>query len=68
MIQYPAQGTNSYVCPTKTQISLPICTVLSESLIGNLWVVKGPAFLQAENSASNQTVWMGRLIRIFNVH
>ena len=34
---------------SKTQISLRIRAGWSESLMGALWVAKGPTFLQAEN-------------------
>ena len=45
----PTKGTGWYVRPSKTQISLHIRTVLTESSMGALWVAKGPTFLQAEN-------------------
>ena len=48
--QCPAEGTSWHVSPTNTQISLRINTVGSESLMGTLWLAKGPMFiLQVEN-------------------
>ena len=50
------------VRPTKTQISLGICPVWSESLVCAYWVVKEPSFLHADSEDSDQTGRMPRLI------
>ena len=34
----------------------------SPSLMGAIWVAKGPKFLQANKTKTDQTVWMRRLI------
>ena len=49
------------VRPAKTQISLGIRPVWSESLLCAQWVAKGPRFLHADSEDSDQTV-MSRLI------
>ena len=46
----------------KTQISLHICPVWSESLLCAQWVAKEPNFLPADSEDSDQTGWMPRLI------
>ena len=43
------------VHPAKTQISLGICPVWSESLLCTKWVAKDPSFLRADSKDSNQT-------------
>ena len=43
------------VCPAKTQISLGIHPVWSESLLCAHWVAKDPRFLHADNEDSDQT-------------
>ena len=48
--------------PAKTQISLGIRPVWSESSLGAQWVAKGPMFLHADSEDSDQTGWMPRLI------
>ena len=53
------------VCPAKTQISLGIRPVWSESLLCAQWVAKDPIFLHADNEDSDQTGWMARLIWVF---
>ena len=40
------------VCPAKTQISLGICPVWSESSLCTLWVAKDPSFLNADSDVS----------------
>ena len=50
------------VCPAKTQISLGIRPVWSESLLSAQWVAKNPSFLHAESEDSGQTGRMPRLI------
>ena len=46
------------VHPAKTQISLGICPVWSESLLCAQWVAKGPSFLHADSKASGQrSLW-----------
>ena len=49
----------------KTQISLGICPVWSESSLYTQWVAKGPSFLHADSKDSNQTGQMPRLIWVF---
>ena len=41
--------------PTKTQISLGIHPVCSESLLCTQWVAKDPSFLHADSADSDQT-------------
>ena len=53
------------VRPAKTQISLGICPVLSESSLCAQWVVKDPRFLHADSEDSDQTGRMPRLIWVF---
>ena len=43
------------VHPAKTQISLGICPVASESLLRPQWVAKDPSFLHADSKDSDQT-------------
>ena len=49
----------------KTQISLDICPVWSESLLCSQWVAEDPSFLHADSEDSDQTGWMPRLIWVF---
>ena len=51
--------------PAKTQISLGICPVWSESSLCAEWVAEGPSFLHADNKGSDQTGWKPRLIWVF---
>ena len=51
--------------PAKTQISLGICPVWSESSLCAQWVAKDPSFLHADRVDSDQTGWMPRLIWVF---
>ena len=62
--RYPAKGTSWHVRPLKTQISLRIRAVRSESSMWAQWRAKGPTSFQVENWDSDQTVWMRRLIWI----
>ena len=54
--------------PAKTQISLGICSVWSESSLCTQWVAKDPSFLHADSEDSDQTGWMPRLIWVFAGH
>ena len=56
------------VCPAKTQISLGIRPVWSESLLCAQWVAKDPRFLHADSEDSDQTGRMPRLIWVFAGH
>ena len=53
------------VRPAKTQISLGIRPVWSESALCAQWVAKDPSFLHADSKESDQTGWMPRLIWVF---
>ena len=62
----PRDKTNKVsVRPAKTQISLCIHPVWSESLLCAQWVAKDPSFLQADREDSDQTGRMPRLIWVF---
>ena len=50
------------VRPTKTEISLGIHPVWSESSLCTQWVAKDPSFLHADSEGSDQTGQMPRLI------
>ena len=50
------------VRPAKTQISLGICPVGSESSLCGQWVAKDPRFLHANSEDCDQTGQMPRLI------
>ena len=56
------------VHPTKTQISLGIRPVWSESSLSAQWVAKDPRFLHADSNDSDQTGRMPRLIWDFPGH
>ena len=56
------------VRPVKTQISLDICPVWSESSLCIQWVAKDLSFLHADSEDSDQTGWMPRLIWVFAGH
>ena len=56
------------VRPAKTQISLGIRPVWSESSLCAQWVAKDPSFLHANREDSDQTGQMPRLIRVFTGH
>ena len=53
------------VRPAKTQISLGIRPVWSESSLCAQWVAKDPSFLHADSEDSDQTGRMPRLIWVF---
>ena len=53
------------VRPAKTQISLGIRPVWSESSLCALWVAKDPMLLHVNSEDSDQTGRMPRLIRVF---
>ena len=53
------------VLPAKTQISLGIRPVWSESSLSAHWVAKIPRFLHADSEDSDQTERMPSLIRVF---
>ena len=57
--------TKVTVRPGKTQISLGIRPVWSESSLCAQWVAKGPRFLHADSEDSDQTRRMPRLIWVF---
>ena len=59
--------TKWHVRPAKTQISLGIRPVWSESLLCTQWVAKDPSFLHADREDSDQTGWMPRLTWVFAV-
>ena len=62
----PRDKTNNVaVRPAKTQISLGISPVWSESSLSSKWVAKGPSFLHADSEDSDQTGRMPRLIWVF---
>ena len=50
--------TKWHVCPAKTQISLGIRPVWSESALCAQWVAKDPSFLHADSTDADQTGWM----------
>ena len=65
----PRDKTNEVsVRPAKTQISMGICPVWSESSLCAQWVAKGPSFLHADSKDSDQTGRMPRLIWVFAGH
>ena len=62
----PHDKTNKMtVRPAKTQISLGIRPVWSESSLCAQWVAKDPSFLHADSEDSDQTGRMSRLIWFF---
>ena len=62
----PHDKTNNVdVRPAKTQISLGIRPVWSESSLCAQWVAKDPSFLHADSEDSDQTGRMPRLIWVF---
>ena len=56
---------NMSVRPAKTQISLGIRPVWSESSLCAEWVAKDPSFIHADSEDSDQTGRMPRLIWVF---
>ena len=65
MSRIVTKPTNWQVRPAKSQISLGIRPVWSESLLWAKWIAKDPSFLQADSKDSDQTGWMPRLIWVF---
>ena len=63
-----AKPTNWPVRPARTQISLGIFPVWSETSLYAQWVAKDPMFLHADSEDSDQTGWMPRLIWVFAGH
>ena len=62
----PHDKTNKMILrPAKTQISLCICPVWSESSLCAQWVAKDPSFLHADSEDSVHTGRMPRLIWVF---
>ena len=57
--------TKWHVRPVKTQISLGIRSVWSESSPCTQWVAKDPSFLHADSEDSDHTGWMPRQIWVF---
>ena len=57
--------TKWHGCPGKTQISLGIRPIWSESSLCTQWVAKDPSFLHADREDPDQTGWMPRLIWVF---
>ena len=57
--------TKWHVRPAKTQLSLGIRPVWSESSLCAQWVAKDPSFLHADSEDSDQTGRMPRLIWVF---
>ena len=55
------------VCPVKTQVSLGIHPVWSESLLCAQGVAKNPSFFHADSEDSDQPGHLPSLIRIFTV-
>ena len=65
-IEPPRDKTNKMtVRPAKTQISLGIHPVWSESSLCAQWVAKDPSFLHADSEDSDQTGRKPRLIWVF---
>ena len=66
LFQPPHDKTNKMtVRPVKTQISLGICPVWSESSLCAQWAAKDPSFLQADSEDADQT---GQIPRLFCLH
>ena len=64
--ELPHNKTNKMtVRLVKTQISLGICQVCSESSLCAQWVAKDPSFLHADSKDSDQTGRLPRLIWVF---
>ena len=61
------QNQQNDVRPAKTQISMGICPVWSESSLCAQWVAKDTSFLHADSEDSDQTGRMPRLIWVFAV-
>ena len=56
------------MCPVKTQISLGIHPVWSESSLCTQWIAKDPRFLHTDSNDSDQIGQMPRLIWVFAGH
>ena len=65
MSRLVTKPTKWHVRPAKTQISLGIHSVWSESSLCAQWVAKDPSFLHANSEDSDQTGRMPRLIWVF---
>ena len=65
---FMTKQTKSPVHPAKTQISLGIHPIWSESLPCTQWVAKDPSLLHADSEDSDQTGWKPRLIWVFAGH
>ena len=65
MSKWKTKSTKWHVRPVKTQISLSIRPVWSESLLCAQWIAKDPMFPHADSEDSNQTGWIPRLIWVF---
>ena len=65
MSRLVTKPTKWHVRPAKTQISLGIRPVWSESSLFAQWVAKDPSFLHADSEDSDQTGQMPRLIWAF---
>ena len=61
----PYKTNKKNVRPGKTQISLGIRPVWSESSLCAQWVAKDPSFLYADSEDSDKTGRMPRLIWVF---
>ena len=68
MSRLVTKPTKLHVRPAKTQISLGIRPVLSESSLCAQWVAKDPWFLHADGEDSDLTGRMPRLIWVFAGH
>ena len=64
----PDKNNKTSVRPAKTQISLGIRPVWSESSLCTQWVAKDPSFLHGDSEDSDQTGRMPRLIWVFAGH
>ena len=60
--------TKWHVRPAKTQISLGICPVWSESLLCAQWVAEDPSSLHADSKDTDQAGLMSRLIWVVAGH
>ena len=68
MSRLMTKPTNWHVRPAKTQISLGICPVWSESLLSTWRKLGSSATHWVHSEDSNQTGWMPRLIWVFAGH
>ena len=66
LIEPRLEKTNKVtVCPAKTEISLGIRPIWSESSLCAEWLAKDPSFLHADSEDSDRTGRMPRLIWVF---